>query len=51
MENINLKPPTREAVRRNLKRMQNDKAPGIDGIKQKCGKQTSNGQYTSDTTS
>ena len=31
LENINLKPPTRE-VRRNLKRMQNDKAPGIDGM-------------------
>ena len=32
MENINLEPPTREAARRNLKRMQNDKASGIDGI-------------------
>ena len=32
MENINLEPPTREEVRRNLKRMQNDKASGIDGI-------------------
>ena len=32
LENVNLEPPTREEVRRNLKRMQNDKAPGIDGI-------------------
>ena len=32
MENINLEPPTREEVRRNFKRMQNDKASGIDGI-------------------
>ena len=32
LENINLEPPTREEVRRNLIRMQNDKAPGIDGI-------------------
>ena len=30
-ENINLDPPNRR-VRKNLKRMQNDKAPGIDGI-------------------
>ena len=32
MGNINLEPPTREEVRRNLKRMQNDRASGIDGI-------------------
>ena len=32
LENINLEPPTRKEVRRNLKRMQNHKAPGKDGI-------------------
>ena len=32
LENINLEPPTGEEVRKKLKRMQNDKAPGIDGI-------------------
>ena len=32
-QNINLKPLTREAVERNLKRMQNDKAPGTDGVR------------------
>ena len=32
LKNINPEPPTREEIRRNLKRMQNNKAPGIDGI-------------------
>ena len=32
LENVNPEPPTREEIRRNLKRMQNNKAPGIDGI-------------------
>ena len=32
LENINLDPPNRKKVRNNLKRMNNDKAPGIDGV-------------------
>ena len=31
LENINVEVPTREEVRRNLKRIQNDKAPGVYG--------------------